>query len=270
MEKEIIKGGLLDLPEDPNRFQVGAIITLPPLSELPEDFLFASPLPKLNDQKKSDFCPAEAGASISEPQEGVKLSPEWMFAVGKSIEGDVDGFGLNLQTICRVLTKKGSIEAKDAPYSLESGSSVSFLRQIDNWPDYLFDMAVVHKKGSYMQILPSDGSDQFDTIRRTMWKFRSEKCGIIFGVLWNWPLSQVIMENPPEYGSGHALAGIGWKTFGEKTYMYIQNSYGPEAGEQGRHYFSREVMNAFARRFGCFLFQYLPAEKVKSMIKYGG
>jgi len=39
-----------------------------------------------------------------------------------------------------------------------------------------------------------------------------------------------------------------------KQYLIIQNSYGKEAGENGRHYVSRKVVNYFVKRYGAMMF----------------
>lgn len=261
-----VTGGLIELPKDARDFSVGAVFDLPPLSELPSTFIVGAPTVK--NQQGSDFCAAESSCSLSEIHEEVELCPEWVFAVAKDMDGQVDGFGTDLRTICKVHTKYGAIEAKDAPYSLEKGSGVDFLRRLDNWPTKLFTKALVHKKGSYFAVTDSD-TDDFDTIRRTMWKFRNEKCGVLFGVRWSWSLSDVYMKTIGN-GTGHALAMLGWTTQADgEVYMYIQNSYGPEAGLGGRHYFSRDVINAFSDRFGCYVLLDMPKEKAQYLVDTG-
>lgn len=266
-----VPNGLKELPKDDRDFKIGAIVDLPPLSELPDTFVIG--LPVVKNQKDSDFCAAFASCALSELQEEVELCPEWVFAKAKELDGDVEGFGTDLRTICKVHCKWGAPEVIDCPYSLKTGQSVDFLRRIENYPKELETKAGTHKKGSYFSVEAVD-SDAFDTIRRTIWKFRNEKCGVVFGVLWSWALSQVDMFEPGQ-GGGHALAQIGWTTFspseegGALPFMYIQNSYGPEAGLQGRHYFSREVINAFALKFGVFLFHDMPSETAKHYMDNG-
>ena len=253
--KPEVTGGLIELPKDERDYSVGALFDLPKLSELPSTYIVGAPMMK--HQRDTDFCAAFASDSLSEIQEEIELCPEWVFAVAKDMDGQVDGFGTDLRTICKVHTKFGAIEAKDAPYSLEKGQDKDFLRRLENWPKDLFTKALAHKKGSYFMVKDSD-TDDFDTIRRTMWKFRKEKCGVLFGVMWSWPLSDVYMRTV-QNGTGHALAILGWTTEADgQVYMYIQNSYGPDAGMGGRHYFSRDVINAFADRFGCFLLLDMP------------
>ncbi len=269
-----IPNGLKKLPKDDRDFKLGAIFDLPPLSDLPENFVVG--LPTVKDQKDTDFCAAFSSCTISELQEEVELCPEWSFAVGKMIENDVESFGLDIRTICQAHTKYGAIEVKDAPYSLEKGQTSDFLRRIENWPEDLFGKATAHKKGSYFSVEAAD-TDRFDTIRRTMYKFQNEKCGVIFGVMWSWALAQTyILESGT--GSGHALAQIGWERVGEESglidrpfpiMMYIQNSYTTAAGKGGRHYFSREVINAFVDDFGAFMFHPLSKDTVQHMIDHG-
>jgi len=257
--------GLRPLPKEEARvqglFHIDECFDLPPLSELKESYFVE--LRPVKIQKDTDFCGAFASCLVSEFQEGVELSPEWTFAATKKLfNEDPDSFGLDLQQVCHTHIKVGAVEKKDAPYSLEN-KDASFLRRIENWPD-LYDKAAIHKKGSYWRIRATD-SDDFDTLKRTLWKFKNEKCGVLFGVSWCWPLSQVKMETLCPNGGGHALAGIGWTPDG----IYVQNSYGKEAGMNGRHFFSREIINASSDKYGMFCFHDLPAEQAKHLMENG-
>ena len=117
--KQTIKqtiGGLKELEKDERDFSLGAIFTLPALSELPEEYLLETL--EIKNQGDTDMCAAFAATTLSEIQEEVLLSPEYAFAKTKEIEGDFLSWGTNLRSICKMMTKIGIIEAKDTPYSL--------------------------------------------------------------------------------------------------------------------------------------------------------
>lgn len=260
MKDETIEtNGLRPLPEDLNDFSLGSVLDLPALSEIPEAYTVG--LPSIAHQKKSDFCAGAASCSISELQEGVPLSYEWVFAVSRVILGE-DNWGCDLRTICKVHTKYGAPERSEVPYSLDTHSP-DFLRKIENYPEDLFNKALKHKKKTYFAV--NGPYDAYDNIRATMWHFRQEKCGVLFGVMWAWSIKQVYMNEVPKGGFGHAMAQIGWTEKG----MFVQNSMGAEAGEEGRHYFTRELVNKFVARYGAFIFIDMPREDAEWYIQNG-
>lgn len=148
-EEKQITGGLKTLPYDARDFSFGAIFGLPKLEELP-DVYFIPPL-AIKDQGNSDMCAAFASISASEDQEGVELSPEYVFMKAKEMEGDYTTWGLSLRDVCKVLTKIGSIEMKDAPFSLATKDR-DFLANFSNWPPELDGKAIKHKKASYFAV----------------------------------------------------------------------------------------------------------------------
>jgi len=262
MNEQKIIGGLRELPKDDRDLKLGAIYSLPKLEELPDNFIIG--FPKVKDQKDSDFCAAFASCSASELQEDdTELCPEWTFAVAKYLSGEnPDTFGLDLRTAMKAHQKFGALEKKDSPFSLENKPQ-SFLRNINNWPDELYKKAIKHKKESFFYV--TGPYDNYDNIRASMWKFRNEKRAVVFGVIFSWSLSQVFMDTYQNKGGGHALCNIG---FTPKC-LYIQNSYGESAGEAGRHYFSREVINRFVDLYGAFMFIDMPKEDARYMIENG-
>lgn len=256
-------GGLKEKIEDPNIFKVGAVFDLPALSELPEEFTIS--LPRVLDQGDTDFCTAAASGILTEAHEGVELAWPWVFAVGKLLEGEgPDTFGLQLQTVCKVLCKFGIPEVADLPPGFLN-QSPEILRRIENWDPELYNKALKHQQGSYISV--EGVFDTFDDIRATIWKFRNDKSGVMLGVMWSWALSQVIMEVDGQGQFGHAMVNVGWRVRDGKTYLYIQGSSGESAGENGRHYFSREVINNNVKKFGAYLIHDLKKEDVEQIIR---
>lgn len=257
--------GLRPLPPDSRDFKLGDLIDFPALSDLPASY--TAGLPPIIDQDtplnpNTDFCAAAASCCVLELREGIQLGYEWAFAVGKWMSGDIEAFGIDLRTMCSVYTTYGVIEASQSPFTMATQPS-EFLRNIDNWPETLFELALAHKQGSYISV--TGPYDAYDNIRATMWKFQNEKCGVLFGVIWGWPLSQTIMDTIPTSGSGHALAQIGWDEQG----IFVQNSAGPNAGIGGRHYFTRDVINDFVALYGSFIIHPLTAGTVQTYLASG-
>lgn len=118
--EEIIKGGLLPLKKDGRDFSLLKVFgSIRDVSEIPNtDFVIAEPLEILN-QGGSSMCVAFAASAVSSDQEKVVLSPEYLYAKGKQLEGDWASWGMDLRTIVKVLVNWGSIKREDSPYEIE-------------------------------------------------------------------------------------------------------------------------------------------------------
>lgn len=251
--------GLRPKVEDKRDLQLGQVFPLPKLAELPEEYRV--PVLTLDDQKSSDFCAASASSKASEYQEGEPLSFEYLFAVAKQLEGgDPDAFGLQLRTVMKAHQKIGTVNRKQAPYSLEN-KPASFLRRIENWPATLLDLATLHRKKAYIEV--AGPYDHYDNLRAAIWLFRQEKRLPVFGVVWSWPLDQVYIDEAHNFGEGHAVLAVGWTKDG----LVVQNSKGTEAGDKGYHIFSREVINKFVKLYGSYMFVDLEPEEVKKLVE---
>lgn len=250
--------GLKILPPDSRDFPLGKSVDLPPLSDLPNEFILETT--GVKDQKNSDFCSVFAAATISELQEGVKLSPEYIFAKAKELLNSYEGWGLTLRDVGNALVKKGSIKQEDSPYTVETKDR-EFLANWQNWPADLDKKALFHSKHSYFWL------SSVDEIKQTIWKFKN--VGVLVGVLWNWPSYSKIIDTIPTTGYGHALAIKGWKRILGKEYLVIQNSWGESAGDKGDHYFSGEVIEHFIKQYGALAFIDISPEDAKRRLDNG-
>ena len=104
---------ILPREEAEKDFKLGAFFTFPKLEELPTDFRLEGI--NIKQQYDSDFCAAFSSTLASELQEGVTLSPEWVFAKAKEKAGDVDGFGLTLKDVAKVHSDFGAPENPKLP-----------------------------------------------------------------------------------------------------------------------------------------------------------
>lgn len=243
---------LKPLPKDERDFKLGAIITLPKVSELPPSYVIEI---KTIKEQIDDFCSANACTLLLEQTEGEELDELWYFAASKKLSGDVDEFGQDLRTAAKTAVKMGAVAQKDAPFSKDKGSA--FLRRYENYPN-LEDKALIHKQKTYFWV--TGPNDQCDNLRCSLWAFRHLKRGAAMGLLWGWPLSQTILDGTPQ-GYGHAVAAIGFERMNGEDYIIIANSYGTQAGNNGRHYVSRETFNTYAEMFGVAMFIDLSREE---------
>src|SRR3990167_8559503 len=168
--------GLKKLPPDKRDVAFGSLFGLPDLSELPRDYFI--PALEIKNQFNSDLCTAYAATATAEFQDEVVLSPYYTFAKGKQLSGDIEGWGLDLRTICKAACKHGFLAKEDDPGNLpRDGSQIS--TQLDDLASYFKKESFLAVKGQY---------DLFDDIRITIWANREKKQGVITGCLWrnNW------------------------------------------------------------------------------------
>lgn len=253
-----MKNALRPLPKDTRDMKLGSIITFPPLSELPLTYIIETQTIK---DQIDDFCSGNACTLLLEQTEGVELDELWYFAASKKLSNDVDEFGQDLRTAMKVAVKIGAIEKKDAPFTKDKGSE--FLRRYENYPS-LKNKALIHKQKTYFFI--NGDTDSFDDCRRSLWVYRNLKRAAVMGLMWGWPLTQTILDGTPQ-GSGHAIAIIGFTRMNGEDYIVLQNSYGTKAGDNGRHYISREIFNTYADMFGVGMFVDISREQADYYIQ---
>lgn len=263
-KKKNLGFGLNLIAKDERNYKLGAIFGAPLLSDIPkEDFLIADP--EVLDQGNTDACTGYASSLASGLQEGVPLSPKYQFAQIKKMLNDLNGYGGDLTTACKVAVKIGSLESK---YELPLFTRDQFANWV-NWPDSLDELAKNHRKKVFFEI--EEHSDLFDSIRANLWRFRNEKRAILTGALWRpeWTTSGgVIPKTYSNSGFGHAFIFIGQKIIDGTPHLVAHLSNGTIIGDKGRFYFPREVINKECT-YGNFMFQDLDRECVEYMLENG-
>lgn len=247
---------LKPLPPDERDINVGSLVDLPKLSDLPKAF-WLDPLEVKNQiaDGNEDFCAAYASCSISELQEGVLLDPEFSFAASKFLTNDPQAWGQDLRQVMRAHVKFGALSKADK-IALEPQKR----RYFESFPEELQARALYHLKASFVAI--TGPYDTFDNIRATIYKFRNEKRGVVVGVKFGWPLSKFLLGGKPANGFGHAMAVLGWDEEG----LITLNSAGVRAGDKGFHRLTRETTNHFVKTYGAYMFLDVPAEDLKYYI----
>lgn len=241
------KGGLQRLPEDKRDLQLGAFFMLPKLEELPDSFTFEPTL--IGDQGEAledDFCSAYASCGASSLQENTPLYPAFSFALSKKLSGNVDDWGQDLRSAMKAHQKFGAVPTNIVDDGI-AGMSMTDKRVMGNYPLTYLAIASIHKKKSYWKVRGQ--YDAYDDIRATIWKFREQQRAPVIGLTWSWPLEQYKLDTISG-GFGHALYVIGWTPDG----LIIVNSYGRNAGSNGTHLITREVINEYIPRYGAYVF----------------
>lgn len=252
--------GLLPTPKDDRDFKLGGFIQLPPLSDLPTDFVLEGY--DIKNQQGSDMCSGFATAGMSGLQEGIPLSAEYAFAVGKELSGDLEEWGNDIRTALSAHTKIGTIATTDAPFSLENKER-NFLADMKNWDTSFKEKALIHKKESYVKV--TGNYDTFDNTRATIWKFRDEKRAVGFGCIFGWSSDQVILDTISQ-GFGHMMYVVGWRTVEGIPYLVVVNSWGNTVGDNGTHLMSRKVFNYYEDLYGAYMFHDMEPEELRALL----
>ena len=259
----INKTGLLETKPDGRDFKLGKIIKWIDLKDLPENFEL-EPI-SIKNQGDTDFCTAFATCGMSEIQEEVELNPYWSFAAGKEISGNPEKWGQDIRTALKAhLEPYGAVEEKEIDYWRKNDfkGETNILRYIENYPKEMLEKAKEHRKQSFFKVegYPREWTPS-DAIRSAMYLFRDKKRAVGIGVKWNYKLSDTFITEPSDDGFGHMMYIRGWK----KHMFIVQNSYGKEAGENGTHYFSEEVINKTVKKYGAYLFVDEDPEEMKKV-----
>lgn len=260
-EIQHIGGGLTKLPKDDKEFSFGAFFKV---DKVP-DFEFNIGSSEILDQKDTDFCSAFATCGASSLQEKKTLNPYWSFAKSKELSGDIESWGQDLRSACKVHQKFGAIEY-DREFSLEKHDK-SFLRDIKNYPDFT-EQAKVHKKQAYFAM--DSFRSKYDSIVSAIWKFKDEKRAGVTGMLWRGAWNNVeggiipgLVGNQGEFG--HAFIFTGQKYIKNKPHLIAQLSNGEEIGDKGFYYFPKIIVDKEAT-YGNYMFLDMPSSWQKEEI----
>jgi len=254
-----INGGLLPLKKDNRDFKLSKLLGAMDLSQLPEGFMVEGwDKIKIKDQGPTDYCTSYAGTSASELQEEVELNPLYQFVKTKQIMGRWETWGADLRSLCKSLTKFGSLEESETPIIDRE------IRDWNNWPAELDEKAKKHLKESYFEADGHGGS--FNAIKVALWQEREKKRAVIVGAIWRseWTSAPrgIIPEEYGKEGFGHAFIIIGWT----KEHLIAHLSNGENIGDNGRFYFSKTVADKELGNFGRFLLTDMDPEIAKQLI----
>lgn len=239
--------GLKKLPRDNRDFKLGAYFSMP--KKLPKSFSLIPP--RVKNQGDSDMCSEFALSSMAEMMDKVELSPLWAFAVAKMMKGNPESWGLDMRDAFRVWIKYGGVPEKDAEFKTTEASNPK-VRYYSSWLKP-YPMRFDYGKQSFWSV-----GNSFEEIKQAIYKFKQP---VALGVIWSWkPEEKYLTEENSMGGSyGHMMFAYGWKD----DYLKIQNSWGKDIGNGGRHYLHKNMVNKFASMFGAMTWTDLPSEKAK-------
>lgn len=251
-----MKHSLHPLPEDKNDYRFGAI------NDEEENIQNLSIKPfVIYNQGNSDACASCSGGGGGSIMNKRNLFYWWLFAM--AIQGNIKGWGTNFRKIVKVLKKFGCPTFQDVykyPYLKKAyeRQDWDFLRDIENYPDELFQKAFINKIGSYIWI------HSVKELKSAMWKFRDKEQTVMVGVEWKWNLSDYELIEKEGDGYGHALLCTAFE--GEK--YTLTGSNGKEAGRQGQHLMNGDLLDKYIKRFGAVMTIDIPEERIQFMLKH--
>ncbi len=255
MENKNIGFGLLPLKKDPNDFSFARTFGSLNLAAIPAFDFEIGKILLIRDQGSDDSCTARAGSVINEDQEDVVLEEGYLYAKEKQIMGDWQGFGADLRTVCKALTKFGQIEKSESPFSFEKDGR-DFVANWNNWPVEFDEKAKKHIKDKYFAV--DGGYDTFTNIRATLWQNKEEERSVLVGATWRpeWQNAPngIIPKQYGDFGTPHAFKIFGQKNINGEIYLKAQLSSGTGVGDNGIYYFPAEVVNK-EFTFGLFTFR---------------
>jgi hypothetical protein len=264
----LIGGGLIESKRDPRNFQFGAVYKLPKLDEILDEFEVDVPI-RIKDQKNTDYCTAYAGTAVSEDQEDIELDEIYQFHKAKQIQGDLHGWGCDLESMVKSLTRFGSIPKMHAKFSVDTPRTQ--IVDSESWDLSLDMIATQYRKESYLEV--KGPYDKFDNIRATLWKSKAEglQQSIITGAMWcdEWSRAKKGVVTKNYKGTfGHAFKVYGTAIKNGEVMLKCQLSNGTQFGDDGIFYFAREVVNkAFV--YQAFILVDTPKEVIKEHIEQG-
>lgn len=242
--------GLQPTPKDERDYQLGALVRLPDPRTLPVQFWHEPPtIYNQMADSADDFCSACSTSGMSGIQEGLALFYPLSFALGKYLSGGIDEFGQDIRTAMRAHVKYGALQMSDAPEELRVMNRQDW-RDIAKYPnkDVHVKNALKNKKKTFFKV--TGPYDHYDNIRSTIYQFRDKKYTVGLGVNFSWDLSQYRFDTIDESGTGHMMYITGHDNDG----LVTVNSVGRDAGKDGVHRMSREVVNHFVEKFGAYTF----------------
>lgn len=242
-------------------YRAGAVLNLPTLDKVNAYFL-NTPRPTypkswvLNQgeyEAGNDECGGVSASRVLSLMNGYHVDPHFLWMMARQRAGDkITDYGISNVDLAKTMVAIGALKFEESPLSFKDGRDT--IQDPTKWPPLqpLKLKAAEQACGSFIWVTPHNGMDSYDTYRATIMALNTlynKPHGAIFGVLWNWPMSDVYIDVPSENGSGHDIP-LYWET---NNHLVAIQSYGLEAGNQGEQMISRAVFNKWAEDFGCFI-----------------
>jgi hypothetical protein len=188
---------------------------------LPPQLLFVSPILSQDGNKCSAFFSVSARASMK----GGTYDPQWQWQQELQFEG--------------VSSAPDGVSFK-TPFAV--GCEMGFY-------DVLKKIAT-DKAAAYFFVHPQRGQDWFDAIKGAINEVQGP-LGVALDWYTDWDvIGGMVPHSAQHYLGGHLTKIAGWKTINGTDVLVIQNSWGPDMGDNGLFYFDRYMVNAYFGKYG--------------------
>lgn len=185
---------------------------------------------EIKDQLRTDICTGCVISSIAEEYVGEPCEEAYSFAAGRKASPIKRKYGVPARFALWGAIKYGVLPKSKSPYSLASQSR-DFLEKYENWEPLMKD--VIYPFGSARKIRG------FDAIAKA-----TEETSVFMGLYWQsgWTEDPYIEKFTYEFSKmePHEVRVIGYLN----DHLIIQNSKGPNKGDNGLWYMSRNVAKA--------------------------
>lgn len=195
-------------------------------------------------------CTAYCTCDIAKDEDSIEYLPGYLYAKTLLVSGDPPTTqGADIRTALKASTVYGLLPAGKASVELED-SSEGFNANYRNWPIALDLEAANHRRGQYFNVQPL--GDWFDGIRSAIQK---NNLPVSIGTPW-YPEWEQVTSDGIISGLGKQMSGwhnwkiAGWKTIDGAPYLMGKTWQGPNYGDHGWIYFSRETINALWKIYG--------------------
>lgn len=265
--KHAVKRLSLEDIEKNLKYRLGAVVNLCSLDEAKQ--YFQSTLRPLIPESwimnqgefepSNDMCGGMSMHMMLSLLNGRNVGPFYVWMMTRQRDGaTLEDYGVTNRALADTARKVGALDMKDEPFSLKDGRDT--IADPTKWPP-IGDLQVKAAQniiGSVLWVTPERGMDAFDTFRCAVATFNKyyglnpvsgQTHSSVFGLLWDWDMSQYVIEKPSESGSGHDVCGF----WADDDYLYIAQSYGLQAGQKGIQKLHRSIVNRWASEFGMFV-----------------
>lgn len=197
-------------------------------------------------------CTGYSIADVAKDKQGKEFNPSYTYAKTLLISG-TKGPGADMRDALKSSKVYGLLPDEKTPTELVD-SPENINSDYTRWPVALDLEANKYRNGKYANIQPLNG-DWFDGIRSAI---QMNESSVILGTPWfrEWvgsrvPSHGIIFRKPTRSpDSWHAWKVSGWKQINGEPYLLAKSWQGPNVGDDGFLYFSREAINDLWKVYG--------------------
>lgn len=187
-------------------------------------------------------CSGYSQSELCQDEDGVRYSPEYTYRKGQLLDGTLgQEVGVTLKKSLKSLVVYGALPG-----------DVLFTDATDTALD---QVAGPQRRGRYFEVEDKTELDSFDDVRSALWLNRQAKRPVSVGTPWfiewgvpnpgglNGILPDFYYNGNPNNYPWHNFKVSGWKQINGQSYLVGKPWQGPNYGDKGYVYFSREVFN---------------------------